>query len=74
MLQQAKRPLLYVGGGVIMGDASTELRQFADRYGIPVTTTLMGIGAVDTTEDLSLHMLACTARPAPIMQWKIVIS
>jgi len=57
MLRQAKRPLLYVGGGVIMGDASTELRQFADRYGIPVTTTLMGIGAVDTTDDLSLHML-----------------
>jgi len=57
MLKQSQRPLLYAGGGVINGDASDELRQFAAQFGIPVTTTLMGIGAVDTTEPLSLHML-----------------
>jgi len=57
MLQGSKRPLIYAGGGVINGNASTELRHFADSLGIPVTTTLMGIGAVDTTEPLSLHML-----------------
>jgi acetolactate synthase-1/2/3 large subunit len=57
MLQQSQRPLIYAGGGVINGDASDELRTFASQYGIPVTTTLMGIGAVDTTEPLSLHML-----------------
>jgi acetolactate synthase-1/2/3 large subunit len=57
MLRASKRPLLYVGGGVINGHATKELRRFASRFGIPVTTTLMGIGAVDTTEPLSLHML-----------------
>src|SRR5210317_1947688 len=57
MLQSSKRPLIYAGGGVINGDATEELRQFADHFGIPVTTTLMGIGAVDTTAPLSLHML-----------------
>ena len=57
MLQQSKRPLIYAGGGVINGTASEELRHFASSLGIPVTTTLMGIGAVDTTDPLSLHML-----------------
>lgn len=57
MLQKSKRPLIYAGGGVINGNASEELRRFASTLEIPVTTTLMGIGAVDTTEDLSLHML-----------------
>jgi len=57
MLKQSERPLIYAGGGVINGDASEQLRRFAAQFGIPVTTTLMGIGAVDTTEPLSLHML-----------------
>lgn len=57
MLLQSERPLIYAGGGVINGNASEELRQFAEQFGIPVTTTLMGIGAVDTKDDLSLHML-----------------
>jgi acetolactate synthase-1/2/3 large subunit len=57
MLSQSRRPLIYAGGGVINGNASKELRQFASQFGIPVTTTLMGIGAVDTTKPLSLHML-----------------
>ena len=49
--------LIYAGGGVINGDASQELRAFADKFEIPVVTTLMGIGAYDTTKDRSLHML-----------------
>jgi len=57
MLSQAKRPLIYAGGGVVNGEASKAVRDFANAYGIPVTTTLMGIGAVDTTAPLSLHML-----------------
>ncbi|MCG6885665.1 MAG: biosynthetic-type acetolactate synthase large subunit [Proteobacteria bacterium] len=57
MLEASQRPLIYAGGGVINGNATQELRQLADHFGIPVTTTLMGIGAVDTTEPLSLHML-----------------
>ncbi len=56
-LGQAERPLLYVGGGVVNGSAAGELRRFAEAFGIPVVTTLMGIGAVDTTSPLSLHML-----------------
>jgi acetolactate synthase-1/2/3 large subunit len=57
MLAQAKRPLIYAGGGVINGAASKALREFADAYGIPSVTTLMGIGATDTTAPLSLQML-----------------
>ncbi len=57
MLHNVERPLIYAGGGVINANATEELRRFADRFQIPVTTTLMGIGAVDTTEPLSLHML-----------------
>ncbi len=57
MLGKAERPLLYCGGGVINGEAAPELRAFAERFGIPVVTTLMGIGAIDTTSDLSLQML-----------------
>ncbi|MBK6375399.1 MAG: biosynthetic-type acetolactate synthase large subunit [Xanthomonadales bacterium] len=56
-LGKARRPLLYVGGGVIAGEATRALRAFAQAFGIPVTTTLMGLGASDTTEPLSLHML-----------------
>jgi acetolactate synthase I/II/III large subunit len=57
LLAKARRPLIYAGGGVINSDAAPELRKFAKRYDIPVVTTLMGIGAVDTTNDLSLRML-----------------
>lgn len=56
-LSRSQRPLLYVGGGVIAADATAALRRFAAAFGIPVTTTLMGLGASDTTEALSLHML-----------------
>lgn len=57
MLAQSERPLIYAGGGVINGEASAALREFSNTLGIPVVTTLMGIGAVDTTTDLSMHML-----------------
>jgi acetolactate synthase-1/2/3 large subunit len=57
LLARAERPIMYVGGGVINANAAPELRAFAKRFGIPVVTTLMGIGAVDTTSELALHML-----------------
>lgn len=57
MLQQSERPLIYAGGGVINGNATAQLRRFSEQLGIPVTTTLMGIGAVNTKAPLSLHML-----------------
>jgi acetolactate synthase I/II/III large subunit len=56
-LSVAKHPLLYVGGGVVNGNASHALREFANTFQIPVVTTLMGIGAVDTQEALSMRML-----------------
>jgi len=56
-LAASERPLIYAGGGVISSGAAPELRQFASRFGIPVVTTLMGIGAMDTSDPLSFHML-----------------
>jgi acetolactate synthase-1/2/3 large subunit len=56
-LSESERPLIYAGGGVIHGEASDALRQFAGDLGIPVVTTLMGIGAFDTTQPLSMRML-----------------
>jgi acetolactate synthase-1/2/3 large subunit len=57
MLADAERPLIYAGGGVINGGASEPLRRFCSELGVPVVTTLMGIGAVDTTHPLAMHML-----------------
>src|SRR5579864_480156 len=57
MLSEAHRPLIYAGGGVINGNAAGSLAEFASSFGIPVVTTLMGIGALDTTSPLSLRML-----------------
>jgi acetolactate synthase-1/2/3 large subunit len=57
MLAASERPLIYAGGGVICANASDALRAFAKRFGIPVVTTLLGIGSVDTTDPLSMHML-----------------
>jgi acetolactate synthase-1/2/3 large subunit len=57
LLSHSRRPLLYVGGGVINGGASAALNEFANALGIPVVTTLMGIGAIDTTHPLAMRML-----------------
>jgi acetolactate synthase I/II/III large subunit len=56
-LAAAKRPLIYAGGGVINAGAADALREFSRQFQIPVVTTLMGIGAVDTTDSLSMRML-----------------
>jgi acetolactate synthase-1/2/3 large subunit len=57
LLQKSERPLICAGGGVISGNAAEQLREFSRRFQIPVVTTLMGIGSVDTTDPLSTHML-----------------
>jgi acetolactate synthase-1/2/3 large subunit len=57
MLGEAKRPLIYAGGGVIHSGGAQTLRELASEYRIPVVTTLMGLGAVDTTQPLSMRML-----------------
>jgi acetolactate synthase-1/2/3 large subunit len=57
LIEHAKKPLIYCGGGVITGNASKELAEFAERTQIPVTTTLMGVGGFPETHPLSLKWL-----------------
>jgi acetolactate synthase-1/2/3 large subunit len=57
LLLRARKPVFYVGGGVISADASAELRELAELTQIPVTTTLMGLGAFPSEHPLSLEML-----------------
>ena len=57
LLAQAKRPLIYAGGGVIHAGAAQAMREFALEFEIPVVTTLMGLGALDTSHSLSMRML-----------------
>lgn len=57
ILARSRRPLIYAGGGVINAGAADALREFAAAFRIPAVTTLMGIGAMDTTGPLSIGML-----------------
>jgi acetolactate synthase-1/2/3 large subunit len=57
MLGEAERPLIYAGGGVVNSGAAAAMRELAQTFEIPVVTTLMGLGAFDTTHRLSMHML-----------------
>ncbi len=57
LIGQAKKPMLYVGGGVISSNAAPELLEFVERTQIPVATTLMGIGCFPETHPLSLKWL-----------------
>ena len=54
---RAKRPVLYVGGGVISSDAAPELMELAELTQVPLTQTLMGLGAFPMAHPLSLDML-----------------
>ena len=57
LLLQARRPYIYTGGGVILGNASEELRQLVDLLGYPCTNTLMGLGAIPASDPRFLGML-----------------
>ena len=57
LITAAERPLIYAGGGVISSNASPELVGFASAHGIPVTTTLMGLGCIPCDHPLNLGML-----------------
>ena len=57
LIRQARRPLLYVGGGAISSGAHDQIRQLAERFRLPVTTTLMGKGAFDEKHSLAVGML-----------------
>ena len=57
MIAEAERPVIYAGGGVVASDASEELQEIAALMDIPVTTTLMGLGAFPETDPRALKML-----------------
>jgi len=57
LLQEAERPYIYTGGGIILADAAPELKAFADLLGYPVTNTLMGLGGFPGTSPQFLGML-----------------
>jgi acetolactate synthase-1/2/3 large subunit len=57
LIRGAKQPLLYVGGGAIASGSHEEIKQLAERFNIPVTTTLMGKGSFDENHTLALGML-----------------
>ena len=57
LIVKSRRPVLYAGGGIISSNASKELTLFADRLGIPVTMTLLGLGGFPGNHRLSLGML-----------------
>ena len=57
LLLQARRPYIYTGGGVILGNASSELRQLVDLLGYPCTNTLMGLGSIPASDPRFLGML-----------------
>jgi acetolactate synthase-1/2/3 large subunit len=57
LLLNAKRPMIYSGGGVVLGEASEQLRDFTQTLGYPITQTLMGLGAYPATDKQNLGML-----------------
>ena len=57
LINQAKRPFIYAGGGIIRANASEELNQFANMMDIPTCTSLMGLGAFDQTNRLSTGLV-----------------
>ncbi len=62
-LEKAKRPVICAGGGVLLGDAQKLLREFSHRHKIPVVTTMMGIGAMQTEDPLYFGMVGNNGVP-----------
>ncbi len=57
LLQQAERPMVYTGGGIVLSNAAAQLKDLIKRTGFPITHTLMGLGAYPATDDQFLGML-----------------
>ena len=57
LISKAEKPLMYVGGGAVASDAHSQIKELAEKFQIPVTTTLMGLGAFDEHNPLSVGML-----------------
>ncbi len=62
-LEKAKRPVICAGGGVLLSDAQMMLREFSHKYQVPVVTTMMGIGAMQTEDDLYFGMVGNNGAP-----------
>ena len=57
LIAEAEKPLMYVGGGAVASDAHAQIKELAERFQIPVTTTLMGLGSIDEHNPLAVGML-----------------
>jgi acetolactate synthase-1/2/3 large subunit len=57
LLMEAKRPMVYAGGGVVLGDAASELTRLVKKLGYPITNTLMGLGGYPATDRQFVGML-----------------
>lgn len=62
-LEKAKRPIICAGGGVLLSQAEEELRNFAEKYQIPVVSTMMGIGAMPTRHPMYYGMVGNNGKP-----------
>lgn len=62
-LEKAKRPIICAGGGVLLGDAEHALREFSETYGIPVVSTMMGIGVMPSKHPLYYGMVGNNGKP-----------
>ncbi len=63
LIEKSERPVLYCGGGIITSNASDALREFVGHTQIPVTTTIMGVGAFPETHERSLRWLGMHGTP-----------
>lgn len=62
-LEKAKRPIICVGGGVLLSHAEEEMREFVTRYTVPVVSTMMGIGAMPTESEFYFGMVGNNGKP-----------
>lgn len=62
-LEKAKRPVICAGGGVLLSDAQMKLREFSHQFQVPVVTTMMGIGAMQTEDALYFGMVGNNGAP-----------
>ena len=62
-LERAKRPVICAGGGVLLSGAQQMLREFSHKYQVPVVSTMMGIGAMQTEDDLYFGMVGNNGAP-----------
>ena len=62
-LEKAERPIICVGGGVILSHAEEEIRAFAEKYQVPVVSTMMGIGVMPSEHPLYFGMVGNSGRP-----------